>query len=98
MIRQAKRDDWRYMAPFFLLIALFLLLVWRFFGPSLSFSSSCPDESEAYRVAKGDTCWDIANSHNVSLEEFLRANQGLACERLRPGQKVCLPNKNNAKI
>lgn len=93
MIRHAKREDWRYMAPFFLLIVLFLLLVWRFFGPELSFSAAapCPEGSTVYRVQEGDTCWGIAERVGISVEELRGWNEGLECEALGVGEGMCVP-------
>ena len=79
-----------------MIVIVFLLLAWRLVHPSfVSLKPSCNAESSVpYEIKKGDTCWDIAESHNVSLEELLRANQDLTCEKLGVGQTVCLPKKN----
>ena len=82
-----KREDWRYMAPFFLLVLLFLLLVWRFFGPPLSSgsTSSCREGTGVYQVEKGDTCWGIAQRNGVTVDVLREVNGALDCERLRVG-------------
>lgn len=80
------------MAPFLLLVVLFLLLVWRFFGPSWSSTPfACPDGTEVYRVKTGDTCWAIAERVGSSVQELVEMNEGLECEALRAGAGVCVP-------
>lgn len=94
MLRQAKREDWRYMAPFFLIILAILLLVWRFFGPSIistSAGTTCADGMETYNIKQGDTCWDLAERAGISVTELMEANEGVDCERLRIGKAVCVP-------
>lgn len=82
------------MAPFFLLVLLILLLVWRFFGPPIFSSGSsftCPEGAGVYRVEKGDTCWGIAQREGISVDDLEGWNDGLECEALRVGMKVCVP-------
>lgn len=80
------------MAPFFLLVVVFLLMVWRFFGPDVfaGNSVSCPEGMQVYNVVKGDTCWDIAEHEGCSVEELKGWNDGLECDKLRPGMELCL--------
>lgn len=98
MFESAKREDWRYMAPFILLIGLFLLVVWHFFGPSLSFSGdkskvSCHPGEEKYQIARGDTCWNIAEAAGIRVEKLEGANEGMQCDGLKVGGWVCVPPK-----
>lgn len=80
------------MAPFFLLIALFLLMVWHFFGPSWSSSAfTCEGNLQPYYVQEGDSCWAIAKQVGLTVKELEWINDGLDCEGLRPGMGVCLP-------
>jgi membrane-bound lytic murein transglycosylase D len=44
-----------------------------------------------YTVKKGDTLWDIAQDHAVSLEELRRVNKLSRGATLRPGQKLQIP-------
>lgn len=102
MFESAKREDWRYMAPFILLIGLFLLVVWHFFGPSLSFSEgegkySCHPGDERRRIVQGDTCWSIAEEAGIRVEELEGANEGLECDALNVGAWVCVPPKVDGK-
>ncbi|KII94214.1 carbohydrate-binding module family 50 protein [Plicaturopsis crispa FD-325 SS-3] len=87
---------YRTMFPFFLIICVVLLLVWRLvvypsFVPSRPPPSPCPDSSTPYRIHAGDTCWEISRAHGVKLEQFMAANVGLECDRLAVGARVCVP-------
>lgn len=84
-----KAEDWRYIAPFFLLVALFLLTVWHFFGPT--FVLKCDDGLQLYRISKGDTCWKIAESTGTTVEKLTKINKALSCDTLKPGMQICTP-------
>jgi hypothetical protein len=43
-----------------------------------------------YTVVGGDSCWDIANDHGMTLDTLLSMNPGLNCEPLQINQQVCL--------
>jgi hypothetical protein len=45
----------------------------------------------SYRVREGDTLWGIARRHAVTVER-LRAANGLAGSRIRPGQTLVIPS------
>ncbi|KXN85774.1 hypothetical protein AN958_10957 [Leucoagaricus sp. SymC.cos] len=78
--------------PFFLIIAVIVLLVWRLvLSPGLSARESCPTQTQAYFVQPGDSCWEIANTHGISLDKLQTMNPKLQCEPLLPGSTVCLP-------
>jgi murein DD-endopeptidase MepM/ murein hydrolase activator NlpD len=47
-------------------------------------------ERRTYRVETGDTIWQIANRHGMSVEEILKANPGVSPERIYPGQSLSL--------
>ncbi len=47
-------------------------------------------EKRAYLVVSGDTLWQIAARHGMSVEEVLKANPGVAAERIYPGQSLSL--------
>lgn len=83
---------YRTLFPFFLFIAVILLLVWRLIlSPGLSAREDCPAETKAYFVQPGDSCWDIAKAHDLSLEQLQTLNPKLQCEPLMPGTSICLP-------
>ncbi|KAF9819244.1 hypothetical protein IEO21_02283 [Rhodonia placenta] len=88
---------YRMLFPFFLLIAVVLLLVIRlvYYGsrtdPKQPDASLCPGTSEAVLVHEGDTCWKLAQSRNRTVDELMLVNPGLDCNGLMPGQSVCLP-------
>lgn len=83
---------YRTLFPFFLLIAIVLLLVWRLIlSPGLSAHENCPAQTKAYFVQPGDSCWDIAKAHGVSFEQLQKLNPKVQCEPLMPGTTVCLP-------
>jgi LysM repeat protein len=78
--------------PFFLIIIVVLLLVWRLIiFPGVKYSK-CPEGSARVTVAAGDTCWKIAEAHGCGLEELRKANGNLVCERLMPGDQICVPS------
>ncbi|KAK0473110.1 hypothetical protein IW261DRAFT_1553218 [Armillaria novae-zelandiae] len=71
---------YRTLFPFFLIIAVVLLLVWRLI---LSPGSGM----QAYWVQAGDSCWEIAT-------EPWGWNPKVECEVLMPGTTVCLPGES----
>ena len=82
------------MFPFFVLVGVFLLAVFYLLPSAKSSSLECPQRTEVYRVRTGDTCWDIAKQHGVTVQELANANGfsgGLDCERLLAGQAICVP-------
>jgi len=48
-----------------------------------------------YEVQKGDTAWDIARSHKLSLKELEALNPGVNLDLIKPGQRLKLPAKQN---
>ncbi|KAJ7589512.1 hypothetical protein C8J56DRAFT_938779 [Mycena floridula] len=91
---QETRSPYRTLFPFFLVIGVILLSVWRFvlnpgFAPP---PRPCPDHSVAYMVAPGDSCWAISNAHGKTVEELQGLNPTLVCQNLMPGSTVCLPD------
>jgi len=69
-----------------------LLLVWRLIvSPGLT-PVKCPEGSSRVTVVAGDTCWKIAEAHGCGLEALRSVNSNLACERLLPGDKICVPS------
>jgi len=80
--------------PFFLLIAVMLLLIWRLvLSPGLANPAEmCPKNTTGYWVQPGDSCWEIARVHGCSFDEFKELNQKVQCDPLMPGTTVCLPD------
>ncbi|PAV22072.1 carbohydrate-binding module family 50 [Pyrrhoderma noxium] len=95
VIRIRQRDAWRQLLPFFLIIAVFILLVFRL-SPSFSKLTpiSCPDQSRSLIIKSGDTCWDIAQEYQTTLEVLHSLNPKVDCASLRPGQRLCVPVEN----
>ncbi|KAH7878681.1 uncharacterized protein C8R40DRAFT_781764 [Lentinula edodes] len=91
--RPVNANAYRTLAPFFLLIGVVLLLVWKLTHSGWSTSPSpCPaNATTPYMIQPGDYCWDIARSHNCTLEELESLNPAVDCGTLRPGAIVCLP-------
>lgn len=50
---------------------------------------------EVLRVRPGDTLWEIARKHDVTVER-LRAANGLARSSIRPGQTLVIPSERGA--
>ena len=49
------------------------------------------DQRRTYRVARGDTLWDIAREHRTSVRALRRTNS-LRGSRIRPGQVLQIPD------
>ncbi|KAI9445363.1 hypothetical protein H4582DRAFT_2109035 [Lactarius indigo] len=81
--RYSTGSPYRMIFPFFLIIIVVLLLVWRVVVS--------PGASSRVTVVAGDTCWRIAETHGCGLEGLKRVNAGLRCERLMPGDQICVP-------
>lgn len=91
-------NAYRTLFPFFLIIAVVLLLVWRLIvSPGLSPPvSTCPKTTTLYWVQPGDSCWDISQTHGCSLDAFKELNRKVDCTVLMPGTTVCLPDPQSA--
>ncbi|KAJ6617412.1 hypothetical protein B0H10DRAFT_1797371 [Mycena sp. CBHHK59/15] len=89
-----NNNPYRTLFPFFLLIGVVLLLIWRLIlSPGLSAPASpCPTDATSYLVEPGDTCWEISQTRGCSLDEFKKLNPKVECGSLMPGTTVCLPN------
>lgn len=91
---------YRTLFPFFLIIAVVLLLVWRLIvSPGLSTHTSiCPKKTTGHWVQPGDSCWEISQAHGCSLDAFKELNPKLDCASLTPGTTVCLPNSPQSSL
>ncbi|KAL6307803.1 hypothetical protein BKA93DRAFT_726919 [Sparassis latifolia] len=89
---------YRMLFPFILLVAVVLLLVIRLVHspsapePDPPEVKLCPGSSDAFRVRAGDTCWGLSQARGVSVDKLLEENPGLDCDKLMPGQTICLPD------
>ncbi|KAJ7146512.1 carbohydrate-binding module family 50 protein [Mycena epipterygia] len=92
----AKHNSaYRTLFPFFLLIGVVLLLIWRLIlYPGLAPPKEvCSADAISYLVEPGDSCWEISRAHGCSLDEFKKVNPKLECDSLMPGTTVCLPKQ-----
>lgn len=56
-----------------------------------------PNPTGDYGVVKGDTLWDIARAHNVSLDELIAANPHVANpDLIFPGDRITIPTGGSA--
>ncbi|KAF8215657.1 carbohydrate-binding module family 50 protein [Mycena galopus ATCC 62051] len=86
---------YRTLFPFFLLIGVVLLLVWRLIlSPGLAPPKNpCSPDATKYLVEPGDSCWEISRTHGCSLDDFMELNKKINCDALTPGTTVCLPSQ-----
>ena len=63
------------------------------------FGESLPaDEAQTYTVISGDTLWDIAQDHNVSLDALIAANPQIANpDLIFPDQQIQIPSGQEAQ-
>ena len=95
------RADMRPFLNFGLIIGLCLLLLFWFLYRSAGGDSEpepqpepqpqCVDGLESYTVVKGDTCWAIGDERGITVDDILKANKGLDCDKLAVGAQICLP-------
>ena len=85
--------SYRTLFPFFLIIAVVLLLIWRLIvSPGLSATTrKCPEGTSSYWAQPGDSCWEISRKNGWSLDKFEEVNPTVVCDPLMPGTSVCLP-------
>ena len=90
-------SSYRTLFPFFLIIAVVLLLIWRLvISPGLSTpTKKCPEGTSSYWVQPGENCWEISRKNGWSLEKFKEINPNTVCDPLMPGTSVCLPPPKN---
>ncbi|KAF8167270.1 hypothetical protein B0H34DRAFT_681203 [Crassisporium funariophilum] len=90
---KVKVGSYRTLFPFFLIIAVVLLLIWRLvLSPGLSTpAKKCPLGTSSYWVQPGDSCWEITRKHGWTVDQFKENNPKVVCEPLMPGTSMCLP-------
>lgn len=91
-------SSYRTLFPFFLIIAVVLLLIWRLIvSPGLSTpTKKCPEGTSSYWVQPGDNCWEVSRQHGWTLDKFKEANPKVVCDPLMPGTSLCLPPSKDA--
>ncbi|KAJ3314629.1 hypothetical protein HDU76_002371 [Blyttiomyces sp. JEL0837] len=59
------------------------------YTPTSTPSSSyvCP---QSYTIVAGDTCYDLAVKHLLTVSQFIALNDGIECINLQIGQSVCV--------
>ncbi|KAF5340183.1 hypothetical protein D9758_014981 [Tetrapyrgos nigripes] len=91
---------YRQLLPFFLIIGVILLLVYKFIvAPNLGPPSDpCANKenSVSHLVEPGETCWAISQAIGCSLEELEEMNERVDCGRLMPGMVLCVPLKDGS--
>jgi LysM repeat protein len=80
----------RYMLPFFLLVSVVLLGLYRFLESGVPTPLTCAENSSPYLVKSGDSCWAIAGDRGATVEDLVRFNNGLYCDLLRAGSEICV--------
>lgn len=98
VVRESDRLAWRQLAPFFLIIGVFMLLVYKYITsagthlPTAPPPVACPDGLDRYVVHTGDTCWDIARTHQWTVDELVATNKEVDCDKLQIGRELCVPH------
>lgn len=94
------QPSYRSLFPFFLIIAVVLLLIWRLIlSPGLSTPvKRCPEGTASYWIQPGESCWELSRKNGWTLDKFKENNPKVVCDPLIPGTSVCLPlEKTKAK-
>lgn len=52
---------------------------------------TCPEGTRPYTVMRGDTIYSLARRFNTTVEAIMEANPGVEPDRLRIGQRICIP-------
>ncbi|KDQ62850.1 carbohydrate-binding module family 50 protein [Jaapia argillacea MUCL 33604] len=99
-IRTSRNSEaYRTILPFFLLICIVLLLVFRLTRPFSRPDAGvrlCPEDTQPYTVVKGDTCWEICQRQKCEVKLLKDINPDMICESLRIGETICLPEKKKS--
>lgn len=74
------------------LLLLFWYLHWAAGSKEEVVLPSCADGGSPYVVKHDDTCWDIAQKSHITVEDILRANPAIDCDKLSIGSTLCLPD------
>ena len=89
-LQAQDRQAWRYMLPFFVLVGVFLLLVFRLLnsGPA---PLHCGEGLKTHRISQMETCWQIAQDERTTVDKLTEVNDGLKCDHLVVGSEICVP-------
>jgi len=68
-----------------------------FYASQSQASDVVPDGSGNYMVKRGDTLWEIARAHGVSLNSIKKANN-LSSNRIYPGRKLIIPGYKSSSL
>lgn len=81
------------MLPFFLMVLVVLLALYRFLGSTVNAHAPllCPDHSIRYVVKPGDSCWAITNERGFIVDDLTKLNPGMDCSQLKAGAEICIP-------
>ncbi|KAK1989966.1 LysM domain-containing protein [Colletotrichum falcatum] len=93
------RQEMRPLLNFFVIIGLFLLVLtwWLYRTPSeTEVAPECEQQAVPYKIEHGNTCWAIATGQKISVDELVKANQGLECDGLQVGSFICVPTAREA--
>lgn len=52
---------------------------------------SCVKGSTPYLVQGGDSCWDLADKHGITVDDLKALNLRLDCGTLQADSQICLP-------
>ncbi|KAH6886220.1 peptidoglycan-binding LysM [Thelonectria olida] len=93
------RNDLRPLLNFGVLIGVSLLLLFWFLrwsaGSGEKMEPLCPEGLTSYTVQQGDSCWDIADKHGLTVDDLIKSNTGLDCKALQADSKICLPESSS---
>ncbi|OHF04698.1 LysM domain-containing protein [Colletotrichum orchidophilum] len=94
--RKGWRQEMKPLLNFFVLIGLFLLVLtwWLYRTPTAEEQVAVPKcgaQAVPYKIEVGNTCWAIAEGQKMTIDDLIKANEGLDCDKLRPGTFICMP-------
>ncbi|KAF1958510.1 hypothetical protein CC80DRAFT_546740 [Byssothecium circinans] len=101
-LKEGNRESVKMMLPFALLVLVFLLLLFKFLGSAGGGAGEadekktqvqCQEGFQRVEVQAGDTCWGVAQTYGVGVDELLgfAGNEGVECEKLDVGDLFCVP-------
>lgn len=91
------RADMMPLLNFFMIIALFLIGVFYYLRNTAGKMDEdvqkleCGRRNTVYHVQSGDTCWALADTRGLTVDDLLKENANLDCDKLMVGQTICVP-------
>lgn len=89
------RSELMPLLNFFMILALFLIGLFWFLGWMTNakggLSADCAPGTHAHQIQRGESCWSIAQMHDIEVDQLKEVNGGLNCDLLRPGALLCVP-------